>query len=137
MAPRSTPHDEESGFVSARENTLTRGWTVLYDGTLAGFSCDNGKWHLFCAEHGALIPKTNKAAAIKELKSPEKWCNQCRSVKIHRDSPPTSRAVKLNQKTPESVNREMRFWASKAKNSPEKQILFEKMYGVAASLYWD
>jgi len=132
----ASPHDEETGFVSARENVQTKGWVVLYDGEEAGFDTQPGRWNLFCPAHGALMTETSKTRANKLLRNPQDWCPQCRTIASAEIEVEGTRIIRLD-KTPEELEREMRFWAKKAKNNPEKQALFEKMYAVSPERFWD
>ena len=128
-----SPHDEEPGFVTARVNHLTKGFSILYDGEEAGF---DKKWNVFCSEHGTLATETNKARATKMLKTPESWCKSCarRKKTKERQAEPVRQ---LKEKTTEDIDKEKRFFARKAKNNPVKQALFTKIYGVGPELYWD
>lgn len=132
----ATPHDEEIGFVTSRANSLTRGHVVLYDGDEAGLDTSGGRWSVFCPEHGSLISETSKARATKMLRSPHDWCRQCRKIARSAQEPASHPMRRVTEKSPEDIEREMRFWAKKAKNNPEKQALFEKMYGVSPEPYW-
>ena len=135
--PRKTPSpfDDDLGFVQSKKNDLTSGWIVLYDGDEAGFSVDSGRWHLLCTEHGSIEAETNKVRAKALLKTPEKWCTVCKRRVEDKDRP--LKHLSREIETTESRDREMRFWAKKAKNNPEKCRLFEQMYGVKPDEYWD
>jgi hypothetical protein len=126
MARKAHTDQDEAGFVTSRRNPLTRGQTVLYDGDEAGLDTEDGRWSMFCREHGALVPHTNRAKATKLLRSPQDWCPQCANL-----------AKTAQEPTPQDLEREMRFWAAKARHDPEKEALFEKMYGVGPETYWD
>lgn len=135
-ARTKSPHDEELGFITARVNRLTKSFSILYDGEEAGFDISKGKWNVFCSEHGTLTAETSKARATKMLKSPENWCKSCARKKKAKER--LAEPVRqLKEKTSEDIDKEKRFFAKKAKNNPEKQILFEKIYGVGPELYWD
>lgn len=130
---------DEAGFVTSRPNPLTRGYTILYDGDDAGLNIEDGRWSLFCPDHGVLASNTNKARAIKLLRSPQEWCEQCAVLARAANEPPhpPKPMVRFVEKTPEDLDREMRFWAGKARHDPEKEALFLKMYGVSPESYWD
>ena len=130
---RKTPHDDEDGFVTARSNTLVDGYAVLYDGQEAGFDTDSGRWSLFCSFHGSMHTETTKAKATKLLSSPTTWCRGCARIVEEQNQVHTMQVRKI-RKTDRDA--EMRFWAKKAKNSPEKQELFQQMFGVKPDAYW-
>lgn len=136
MARREhTPHDEDDGFVTARQHPVVDGFVILYDGNEAGFETENGRWTVFCQPHGSMSNDTNKTRATKLLKSPEEWCSACSRIKF---GAVTLKVVTYdNEKNAEAKEREMRFWAKRARESSEKQELFERMYGVKPNGYWD
>lgn len=136
MAKKSTPHDDEEGFVTAKTNPNTDGYVVLYDGPEAGFDAENGRWSLFCSSHGSIATETNRQRAIKRLAAPELWCPACARVIEERSQ--STRTMQVRTMVQKTVDREseLRFWAKKAKNSPEKQALFEQMFGVPPDPYW-
>jgi hypothetical protein len=139
MARKASTGNEEAGFVASRPNPLTRGETILYDGYDAGLNTEEGRWSLFCPDHGVLVPNTNKAKATKLLRSPSDWCPQCAVLAKAANEPPHHHRpmARVTEKTPEDLDREMRFWAKKARYDPEKEALFEKMYGVGPQTFWD
>lgn len=130
-----TPHDDDDGFALARANPVGDGFLILYDGYEAGFDTENGRWTAFCPAHGSMTQETSKARATKLLSVPETWCDACARQKF---GPVALKVVNYEERrTPEAVEREMRFWAQRARDSHEKQELFERMYGVKPNGYWD
>ncbi len=130
-----TPHDDDDGFILARAHPVVDGFVILYDGYEAGFESDGGRYTVFCQPHGSMAQETNKGRANKLLVAPEKWCDACAR---HKFGPVALKVVTFDDKrNPEAVEREMRFWAQKARDSREKQELFERMYGVKPDGYWD
>jgi hypothetical protein len=138
MAKRAlmSPHDDDEGFVLARVHPIVDGYVVLFDGQEAGFETEQGKWTMFCPAHGSMGHETSKARATKLLHNPDTWCEACANARY---GAVAMKVVTLDNKdkSPDVVEREMRFWAAKSRNSAEKQALFEKMYGVKPDGYWD
>lgn len=137
MARRAvmTPHDDDDGFVTARAHPVVDGYVILYDAYEAGFETEDGRWTAFCQAHGAMTSETNKIRATKLLQHPENWCDACSRAKF---GPVAMKVVTFDsEKTPEAREREMRFWANRARDSHEKQELFERMYGVKPDRFWD
>lgn len=133
-----TPYDDETGCVCARHNTITQQWSVLYDGEETGMSTVDGKWKMWCSEHGSVASETNKARATKALKFPETWCDNCkREAKLKLNNKQPMRKVLIAEQDFERLDREMRFWANKARNNPEKCEIFEKIYGTKPDKFWD
>ncbi len=135
MARKTTPHDDEDGFVTARSNANVDGYVVLYDGREAGFDTDNGRWSMFCSAHGSIQNETSRQRATKMLAAPESWCRMCARAIEERTQTRTLQ-VRSIKRMPDDKDHELRFWAKKAKNSPEKQALFEQMFGVRPDAYW-
>jgi hypothetical protein len=134
MMQKTIPHQDEDGFVKAKLNPNTDEYVVLYDGHESGMDTDHGRWSIFCAAHGSIHGETNRQRAIKLLNVPEKWCKACANIIEERTQTLT---IKIKpQKSPENREKELRFWAKKAKNSPEKQALFEQMFGERPDAYW-
>jgi hypothetical protein len=128
-------NQDEAGFVCARDNEITRNKVILYDGYFAELPIVEGRWSLFCSEHGTLVADTNKRRAIKRLKDPTEWCGECAAKREH-DLHRPMRTV-LDERSPDDLDREMCFWAKMARNNPEKCMLFETIYGVSPEAYWD
>jgi hypothetical protein len=133
MARARSPHDDDEGFVAARAHPVVDGYVVLYDAHEAGFETED-RWAAFCQPHGCMMTETSKARASKLLSTPDDWCDACSRAKY---GPVAMKVVTYNEKNPEAVEREMKFWAQRARGSCEKQELFERMYGVKPDGYWD
>jgi hypothetical protein len=131
-----TPYDEDLGFVTSRRSS-GNSFVILYDGIEAGFDTSAGRWNMFCPDHGTLVPETNKAKATKMLKDPLVWCKSCARAKKRKERSALPMKLVVIEKTAEEQDREKRFWATLTKNNPEKQELFEKMYGVRPDQFWD
>lgn len=134
MARKNTPFDDEDGFITASSNPYIDGYVVLYDGHEAGFDAEGGRWKMFCSAHGTMQSETNRKRANKQLGAPEAWCRTCARLLEDRTQTRTVQ-VRTFQK-PIDKESELRFWAKKAKNNPEKQELFERMFGVRPDAYW-
>lgn len=130
-----SPYDNDPGFVQGKQNPISNGWVILYDGEESGFTTEDGRWQCLCIEHGSMACETAKIRAQKMMKAPETWCKTCKRKKDEKLRP--LRPISQKPETEESREREMRLWAKKAKNNPEKCRLFEQMYGVKPDGYWD
>lgn len=130
-----SPFDEELGCVCSRKNTITNEWVILYDGEEAGMNTKDGRWQMYCSEHGSVISETNKTRAKKALKTPEQWCKSCKRKTKAKIGQPMRKVVDIQDD--DKLEREMRFWANKARDNPEKCQIFEKIYGVKPDGFWD
>lgn len=122
-------HLEEPGFIAARENTITDNLNILYESEPAGFDPVDGKYSLYCVEHGWSMAETNKARAKKSLASSDAWCPDCKALE---ETPIGSirNLVPFRKKSPDAQLKELRFMAQLAKGNSEKVAMFEKVYGV-------
>lgn len=72
---------QHAGFVALNRNVLTDDYVTLYDGRLAGFDTDGGRWSLVCEIHSTVISHTTKALARRHLNGdPTAWCEDCRKL---------------------------------------------------------
>ena len=127
---------DEHGFVVARTNPNTNKQVVLYSGEEAGFDITEGKWTIFCTEHGAFASERNQRRARKLLREPHEWCPECKKLQEQVPDLP-AKLVPYDQKDAEQKAKELRFMANIVKSKPEKARLFEIAYGVSAEQYWD
>lgn len=126
------PHVDEDGFVEARPNPYTAQDVVLYDADGSGFDRKDGRWVVYCAEHGEIAQETNRRRAQKLMREPEQWCSKC--GRVEKDDEADGLAVKpvpFAMKSPADQAREIRYAAMLVEASPEKVALFERIYGVA------
>lgn len=142
MASRRTncPHADDAGYVSSRRSALTNLHVVLYDGAKAGMECAAGRWCTICTAHGTVGYHRTRVNGREALKAPAQWCQECGKIASGGDAqeanvPLVIRPFRL--KSPEEKERELRFWAKKVRDNPEKTSLFVEAYGVRPEPYWD
>lgn len=121
---------DEPGFVAANKQV------VLYSGEEAGFDTTEGKWTIFCTEHGAFASESNQRRARKLMREPHHWCPECKKLQEQVPDLP-AKLVPFEQKDADQKAKELRFMANIVKHKPEKASLFERAYGVRAEQYWD
>lgn len=123
---------DEDGFVEARANPYTAQDVILYDADGTGFDRKDGRWVVYCAEHGETTQETNRRRAQKLMREPEAWCSKCGRVEKDEEVDGlAAKPVPFSQKSPEDQAREIRYAAMLVEASPEKVALFERIYGVA------
>jgi hypothetical protein len=132
----SVSRADEQGFVVARTNPNTNRSVVLYSGEEAGFDITEGKWTIFCTDHGTFANESNQRRARKLMREPHQWCPECKKLQEQAPDLP-AKLVPYDQKDADQKAKELRFMANIVKLKPEKAKLFEIAYGVSAERYWD
>lgn len=133
---KDVKHSREAGFITAKLNTKTDLYIVLYDTKAAGMDASRGRYTAFCAAHGTFCGETSKARAMKLLNSPSLWCSDCDDI-ADVDWNKSIVVVPYSAKTPEEREKEMRVMAVIARGNDEKKRLFETIYGVDPAQFWD
>ncbi len=131
------PHADDVGYVSSRRSALTNQFIVLYDGSAAGMDVAKGRWCTICTAHGTMGFHRTRVLGREALRAAATWCEECGKIAAGSDEIPLPVIRPFRLKTPEGKEHELRFWAKKVRDNPEKTRLFVEAFGVKPDSYWD